>query len=398
MKLSSFFVLAKVGFSADLAEFDARCPDLELGQQCDTECSEVFVDCRNNCSDHLCENQCLIEFTECVSDCPCGQNCPNGCQDCDNPLCTTCDNLETDFEFQQCKVIALEEFDHCAMNCLNNWGCIDNCYNREILQGFSQCKCFDEIPSKSTEYLTILSEHENYSGSSYNLGYVTHVNGVYSGFVNSPYTWTQLFDGTKTILSNYNTDADHEGGCMAHLNNQPVAIGGDGGRYVELLRSNGWTHLDPHPMENNYYAGCLGFGQDMVTIGGYGGSSRVYKYSGQSGTWSLLGYLQQAHMYNTVIELNGYIYSTGTTYWRRKNKNEKSADAGEDDSDDSRRYYTTVSPQGDAGIERIQIFNSSISSEIISLHESYGHYRPVLFPTGQFDCSTPVSNRTENST
>ncbi|CAG5099686.1 Oidioi.mRNA.OKI2018_I69.XSR.g16635.t1.cds [Oikopleura dioica] len=321
MKLSSFFVLAKVGFSQDLAEFDSRCPDLELGQQCDTECSEVFVDCRNNCPDHLCENQCLIEFTECVSDCPCGQNCPNGCQDCENPLCTTCNNLEMDFEFQQCKVIALEEFDHCAMNCLNNWGCIDNCYNREILQGFSQCKCFDEIPSESTEYLTVLSQNWYYGSP--NLGYVTNVDGgfqqnryysfyensllyavsavyqdnvyifggydsdndfyktdihqvfgceirklsvtlerpvayytgivatsdgVYSGFVGSNYKWTQLFDGTRTILSNYNTDADHEGGCMAHLNNQPVAIGGDGGNNVELLRSNGWTYLDSHPM------------------------------------------------------------------------------------------------------------------------------------------------------
>ena len=32
MKLSSFFFLAKIGFSEDLAEFDARCPDLELGE------------------------------------------------------------------------------------------------------------------------------------------------------------------------------------------------------------------------------------------------------------------------------------------------------------------------------------------------------------------------------
>ena len=80
--------------------------------------------------------------------------------------------------FQQCKVKALQEFDQCAMDCLNNWGCIDNCYSRHILQGFSECKCFDENPSKNNEFITLLSEDINHRP----LNDLTYVTNVYGGF------------------------------------------------------------------------------------------------------------------------------------------------------------------------------------------------------------------------
>ena len=153
----------------------------------------MFVDCRNNCSDHACENQCLIQLGECVSDCPCGQNCPNGCSDCDHPLCNSCQNLETDFEFQvtllavtillldvqQCKVHALQEFDQCAMDCLNSWQCIDACYKTGLLENFSKCDCFGEIPNLDNDkdgHLTLLADEEHYYEPT-NIAYVTNVNG-----------------------------------------------------------------------------------------------------------------------------------------------------------------------------------------------------------------------------
>ena len=39
---------------------------------------------------------------------------------------------------------------------------------------------------------------------------------------------------------------------MAVLNGNPTAIGGDDGRYVETLRSTGWTQLESHIMFDLY--------------------------------------------------------------------------------------------------------------------------------------------------
>ena len=79
---------------------------------------------------------------------------------------------------------------------------------------------------------------------------------MYSGFVGYSYKWTQLFDGTRTTMVNYEARYDHEYGCMAQLNDQPVVIGGDDGKYVEILRSNGWSILNSHP-KSIYFAGNL---------------------------------------------------------------------------------------------------------------------------------------------
>ena len=65
------------------------------------------------------------------------------------------------------------------MDCLNNWDCIDACYSRDVLQGFSKCKCFDEIPVDTNDFLTILSENVELSHQSNNLAYVTNINGGY---------------------------------------------------------------------------------------------------------------------------------------------------------------------------------------------------------------------------
>lgn len=40
------------------------------------------------------------------------------------------------------------------MDCLNNWDCIDGCYSRHVLNGFSQCKCFDTETKPTTETMT----------------------------------------------------------------------------------------------------------------------------------------------------------------------------------------------------------------------------------------------------
>ena len=79
--------------------------------------------------------------------------------------------------FQQCKVHALQEFDQCAMDCLNSWQCIDACYKTGLLETFSKCDCFGENPNLDNDkdgHLTLLADNNQ---KPYNIAYVTDVNG-----------------------------------------------------------------------------------------------------------------------------------------------------------------------------------------------------------------------------
>ena len=75
---------------------------------------------------------------------------------------------------------------------------------------------------------------------------------VYTCFRSNSYRWCQLFNGSTTRLIEHETQFDHETGCMAVLNGNPTAIGGDDGPYVETLRSTGWTRLQSHIMFDLY--------------------------------------------------------------------------------------------------------------------------------------------------
>ena len=68
-------------------------------------------------------------------------------------------------------------------------------------------------------------------------------------------------------------------------------------------------------------------------------------------------------MYNTVIQLNGIIYSTTLDY---------------------------ENPVDSQGIERIELVGTEITSKMIAFTPSnYAIYRPVMFPSDRYQCSTP---------
>ena len=80
-------------------------------------------------------------------------------------------------------------------------------------------------------------------------------------------------------------------------------------------------------------------------------------------------------MLNTVIQLNGIIYSTigQNNYYVT-----------------TPTYWTTSSPENLKGIERIEIIGTEVTSRIIaSTPSNYETRRPVLFPSDRYECSTP---------
>jgi len=99
-------------------------------------------------------------------------------------------------------------------------------------------------------------------------------------------------------------------------------------------------------------------------------------YNGSTGNWSKLGNLKGNHVYNTVIQLNGIIYSTTQN----------------NDYTTTPTYWTTESPENSKGIERIEILGTEITSRMIaSTPTNYEIRRPVLFPSDRYQCSTPPS-------
>jgi len=65
----------------------------------------------------------------CLSGCPCGLDCPNGCEGCSHPLCTLspCEDLDNNADYQRCKKQYTKELNECIDACRNSLLCIDEC-------------------------------------------------------------------------------------------------------------------------------------------------------------------------------------------------------------------------------------------------------------------------------
>ncbi|CAG5079760.1 Oidioi.mRNA.OKI2018_I69.PAR.g9357.t1.cds [Oikopleura dioica] len=72
-------------FQASSREED--CPDNLLQEECIGECRMDFTNCRLLCETEYCLSICDREYNDCLNSCPCGENCPEGCRNCDHPLC-----------------------------------------------------------------------------------------------------------------------------------------------------------------------------------------------------------------------------------------------------------------------------------------------------------------------
>lgn len=67
------------------------CPDLELFEGCETDCTFNFVGCQELCGDEFeCLSSCQRQYVQCSESCPCNKDCFNGCYKCENAVCENC--------------------------------------------------------------------------------------------------------------------------------------------------------------------------------------------------------------------------------------------------------------------------------------------------------------------
>ncbi|CAG5076698.1 Oidioi.mRNA.OKI2018_I69.PAR.g8523.t1.cds [Oikopleura dioica] len=72
--------------SAIVAKED-KCPDEHLQIECESICRLEFNRCRLLCETEYCQSICDREYDNCRNGCPCGADCKEGCNNCENTLC-----------------------------------------------------------------------------------------------------------------------------------------------------------------------------------------------------------------------------------------------------------------------------------------------------------------------
>ena len=102
--LSVFLSRAFAGTTNANSRLNEECVDIILGKLCNEQCVGYLVDCVAKCdNDSACIANCGREESKCVNSCPCNADCIEGCNDCEHPFCTQCEDVDLNEDFQKCE-------------------------------------------------------------------------------------------------------------------------------------------------------------------------------------------------------------------------------------------------------------------------------------------------------
>ena len=126
------------------AQINENCDSLEVGQQCEDDCVDIFAKCAVDCkSDSTCIVECNRELARCSTDCPCHANCEDGCP-CDfiSDYCNEC-KMEpiNQAEYKKCADKATIELLTCDQECeAFDDNCLTKCTD-EFNTAIGHCPC-----------------------------------------------------------------------------------------------------------------------------------------------------------------------------------------------------------------------------------------------------------------
>ncbi|CAG5105163.1 Oidioi.mRNA.OKI2018_I69.chr1.g1891.t1.cds [Oikopleura dioica] len=121
------------------------CPDQEIGNLCESNCKEDLLTCLENCSTAACQEECYLADVLCETKCPCNIYCPDGCENCDHPLCNQPSCLEeNELEYANCIQSAKDALFSCYDGCVSDLeiDCYSDC-NDESLLSIESCPCMN---------------------------------------------------------------------------------------------------------------------------------------------------------------------------------------------------------------------------------------------------------------
>ncbi|CAG5104020.1 Oidioi.mRNA.OKI2018_I69.chr1.g1053.t1.cds [Oikopleura dioica] len=335
----------------------AECPDQNIGQVCDGHCYAQFIACKDACSESSCERTCLIEYTGCYADCPCYDNCPDGCTDCPHSICT-CKEPQTNNKFyQQCLDERSDELSACLKICAANKSCFEKCFS-VFIEESDECPCMDQSLFKDNRYYKIPPPNENNidylwkSSSALLNGRIYVFGGNYDGYkiayidgcefvetqirlINKFYATggslvtvkevhdevvicegytnkCEAFDGNIS-RSLPNTSIQHKFACLVLLDGQATAVAGEDTSSVETLAVSGWMNEPSHPAGKLSTHTCVSIGNGIITAGGTTSNDNndgigfirdVFLL--QNNKWTTAGQLLNTYHYPSMIFTGSY--------------------------------------------------------------------------------------------
>ena len=102
--LSVFLSRAFAGTTNANSRLNEDCVDIILGKICNEQCVGYLVDCVAKCNnDSICIANCGREESKCVNACPCHADCIDGCEECEHPFCTQCNDIDSNEDYQKCE-------------------------------------------------------------------------------------------------------------------------------------------------------------------------------------------------------------------------------------------------------------------------------------------------------
>ncbi|CBY37536.1 unnamed protein product [Oikopleura dioica] len=314
-------------FSSSFSNSEEICQDFDLADECQANAALEFMNCGSACDDSICEEKCLVDYRHELDSCPCGRDCPTGCQNCFHPICKDKNYffvignygefrkenfiISTSGELVENREIAvpgnkkgyLHQVGHALLNDeLFVFGGYYDSYKAAVLEGCA----FRELHQRLIYDYSIGNNVQELGGE------------VFICF-NSQYSDAskicQVFDGSSFRVHRSETSFTHQSGCLANYQGNLLAIGsyysGDRSK-VELLSKEIWKEQEQHPKQMALF-GCLTIGDEkVITIGGFNViTNKPYDdiFAFENSSWRSAGKLLTPQFYSTVYAFGGELFS-----------------------------------------------------------------------------------------
>ncbi|CAG5104554.1 Oidioi.mRNA.OKI2018_I69.chr1.g1330.t1.cds [Oikopleura dioica] len=294
-----------------------NCPDQDLGDLCNNHCQGELDICREDCGDASCETTCNREFLLCIDDCPCGENCENGCENCPSSFCaSTCDDPENNEDYLVCKDKVKGNLSGCFDFCDNSIDCHLNCseeYTKDIYRCPTGCPGCGDYNCESNEFIVFHPEESylqntigrktpvQYSFPDSDSGYIKYAAGVY--FQGRFHVFGGYKD-SKAILILNGCDFEKQSLSLVYSHRYTqtaIALQDDSRVLLCFWFDSNYKHkrcqyydgrtvgLDLYSTQADHQKGCVGFfGDDIITLGSedYGKQNYVEIRNSESSEWS----------------------------------------------------------------------------------------------------------------
>ncbi|CAG5080465.1 Oidioi.mRNA.OKI2018_I69.PAR.g9602.t1.cds [Oikopleura dioica] len=292
-----------------------KCPDQELQEECNGNCRIVYTQCRLSCEDEFCLTTCERSYEICLDSCPCGENCPQGCKDCENPICP--DDL-SNMHF----AVLLNDLTSSYINSGDGISIVApqlDAPSNDFVAGSPFAILQDELfifgGNADNQKIGKLV------GCSFSL--ISASAYLLSGFP-GPYEACEIFDG-ESVSSTHSAQNNHDWGKLGLYKGQPTTVGSyykSGAQKVETYNSTGWASLPDHPRKINGHT-LTGLDSGSLLLIGGEDDEEVSKnvWILKDDVWNILGQVLSNYdaasaikIGNYVFVVSGYVKSADGTY------------------------------------------------------------------------------------